>query len=222
MPPLAPVPDTLRTVIEWSDGSDALTTSTQYWGYSGSAPDATDCNSFATTLAGLYAAHATLWDIDSALVGVTVTDLATPSGAQGAATSGTQGTRSGDTLAGGTAVLLNFQLSRRYRGGKPRNYLPWGVAGDLATRQGWDGSFIAAVGTAWTAISSGFIGQTEGGCTIANHANVSYYENSTVVISPTTGRARNVPTRRIPPLAAPTTGFSVSITPGSQRRRNRS
>jgi hypothetical protein len=49
--------------------------------------------------------------------------------------------------------------------------------------------------------------------------NVSYYKGFTVVTSPTTGRARNVPTLRSAPVVDAVTAQAVRTSIGTQRRR---
>lgn len=221
MPPLPAVAEVLRVQVAWSDGDDPQTTNTIYLSYNGSSPDGSDCAAIAAQVTALFAAHAELWDIDTALVGATVTDLNSLDGAVGEHAQSVQGTRSGGILAGSTCVVVSYSIARRYRGGRPRNYFPWGTPTDLADRQGWSSSFISGVGSAWTTISAGLKAISQGGTTISDHVNVSFYSGSTGHISDGGTRGYTTPIRRETPLVNPTTSFAVQVTPGSQRRRNR-
>jgi hypothetical protein len=118
------------------------------------------------------------------------------------------------------AVLVNYLISRRYRGGKPRAYLPWGDAGQLTSRQSWSGTFVTAVDSAFSTFYAAVIGLSAGSTTITDHVNVSYYDGFTVVTDPVTHRARNVPTLRGTPIVDVILSFAANPRPGSQRRRN--
>jgi hypothetical protein len=221
MPPLPLVPDVIKAQVQWSDATDTSVTTTHYFEYSGTGPNATDAANLATVLSNAYGANVAAWS-PRTITGVKVTDLATDTGGEGSATSDFVGTREGADLAGATAVVVNYALDRRYRGGKPRSYLPWGVTTDLSSRQSWASAFTTVVVAAVEGIMSAMVGTTEGGTTITNHANVSYYAGNTATIDPVTGRAKNRPKRRVDgPLVNPIVGVAVSVIPGSQRRRNR-
>jgi hypothetical protein len=119
-------------------------------------------------------------------------------------------------------VLVNFLITRRYRGGKPRWYLPWGGGGDLTSRQEWTAGFITNVTSAISAIRTGFIGASSGSTSVSNQVNVSYYSGFTAVENPITHRWRNVPTLRATPAVGVIESYSVAGLVSSQRRRNRS
>jgi hypothetical protein len=130
-----------------------------------------------------------------------------------------QGTRGGTTMPAEACVVISQLLTRRFRGGHPRNYFPFGVISDLANPQAWSGTFVAFVGAQFTAfINQCIAGVWSGGGALLPVA-LSYYSGFTVVISPTTGRARNVPTRRASTLIEAVSGFQVRSYIGTQRRR---
>jgi hypothetical protein len=190
-----------------------------HFGYSGNSPDNAACSSLATTIFTAMAGHNQLWTADVSLSEVVVLDLASKTGGVGTHS----GTAAGGTTPGGTdnsmAVLVNYKIARRYRGGKPRTYLPWGSGADLANRT----TFLSSSVTAWTnamvSFFSSIIGQTAGGCTISAHNSISYYEGFDVHTDPGTGRATNVPRKRPTPLVDSIVGLTVSNRPGNQRRR---
>ena len=221
MPPLPSVANTLKAQLLWSDSSDNNVRTTLFYRYTGGPPSATDCNALAADIYGAFAAMDGQWSPTTQLTGVELTDLNSSGGAQGLHAQSTSGIRAGTDLAGGTAVVVGYTIVRRYRGGKPRSYFPFFTSSDLTNRQTWAAGDLTALdsdlATAFTAI----IGATSGTTTITEHVNVSYYEGFTVVTSPTTGRARNVPKVRSTPLTDIITSFGARPTPGSQRRRNR-
>lgn len=221
MPPLPNVSDALRVQLLWSDSSDNNVRSTLYFRYSGGPPDPTDANNLAATIYTAVAAMDGQWSPTTQLTGVEVTDLSSSGGSQGLHAQSTAGTREGSDLAGGTAVVVGYVISRRYRGGKPRNYFPFFTASDLTTRQGWNAGDITALDSALTTLFAAIIGASSGTTTITQHINISWYDGFTVVTSPTTGRARNVPKLRTTPVVDVITSFGARTAPGSQRRRNR-
>jgi hypothetical protein len=221
MPPLPPASQTLRTELEWSVGVDIAARSILFWRYSGGPPSASDASTLATEIYAAGTGFQPLYQEGISLIGCTVTDLSASDGAQATHEATAPGQREGTGLAGATAVLANYTIARRYRGGKPRNYFPWGVGQDLSNQQQWGQGFLTACTNAWTTFTGAVIGATGGSTAITSHANVSYYSGSRVVTSPTTGRARNVPIPRSTPQVDTIVGFSFSATPATQRRRNR-
>jgi hypothetical protein len=176
-----------------------------------------------TLAADIYnfqSAAAGLWVSGTQLVGTKVTDLSSSTGGLGEHAQSTDGSRPGGQLPGGTCVLVGFVIARRYRGGKPRSYFPWGSETDLNIRQQWFPELTNAVDSGLATYFSSVIGTTVGSLTITEHVNISYYEGFTSVQNPVTHRWRNIPTPRAVPLVDNILSFSASLRPSSQRRRN--
>lgn len=189
--------------------------------YTGAAPGDSDLNTFATDLKTSWATNmASLFSSSGTLTEVQVTDLTSPSAARGVWTGSQAGTSGGGAIGAGSAVLVNFTIPRRYRGGKPRVYLPYGASGDLLDAQQWTTGFVGDVVTAWTALMADIEGVAVGPATTTNQVNVSYYENFDPVQNPVTLRWRNIPRPRAVALTDTISSFSVSQTVASQRRRN--
>jgi hypothetical protein len=221
MPPLPDVPNVLRCKLMFHDGGDNDVQSNFFFRYSGSLPDASTALGLATSLATAAGPFAGLMDESTSLVAVRVTDLSSMTGGDATATATVTGNRSNAILPGGTALLVNYSINRRYRGGKPRVYLPFGVQTDLQTRQQWSAAFVATAQSGHDDFTSAATGTTSGSCTITAHVNVSYYQGFTVV-SPGGGkRAKNVSTPRAVPVVDDIVHGTVSTVPASQRRRNR-
>lgn len=221
MPPLPTVPAVIRADLQWQDAADINVTTRSFWEYSGGPPTSTDCLALAVDLYALVAAQNANWDTETFLSGVKVTDLSSMSGGVGEHAASTVGTAT-FAFSAATCVLVNFVITRRYRGGKPRWYLPWGGGGDLTTKQEWTPAFITAVTSAVSAIRTGFIGSTSGSTAVENQVNVSYYAGFTAVENPITHRWRNVPNLRATPDVNVINSYSVNGLCSSQRRRNRS
>jgi hypothetical protein len=220
MPPLHSVPNVIKAQLLWSDSSDNDVRTTLFFRYSGGPPTSTDAVALAADIYTAAAAMLGNWTPTTQLTGVEVTDLSSPAGGQGLHAASTPGTLSGSDLAGGTAVVVGYLITRRYRGGKPRSYFPFFSADSLATRQTWIGADLTALDSALTTFFSAVIGSSAGTTTITDHVNVSYYLGFTVVTNPVTGRARNVSTPRATPVVDVISSFGARPRPGSQRRRN--
>lgn len=221
MPPLQPVPDVLKAQLQWSDSADLDVYNNLFFRFSGGSPSVADAVAIATSLFTAATNFQPVCQTSVALTGVTVTDLSSSSAAQGTHNAVATGELSAGPLAGGTALVIGYAIARRYRGGKPRNYFPFGATTSLNTRQQWSTEFVTQCQNVWNSFITAAIGTVGGSTTISAHVNVSYYEGSKVVISPTTGRARNVPIPRAVPQVDTIGGFTVRTIPGSQRRRNR-
>lgn len=220
MPSLPVVPNVVRVQLHWKDDADLAVYTDLHFRYSGTAPSAADALVLATALYTDAAGMCVLLDDNSALTGVRVTDLSSSTGGDATYSANTNGTNGHDILPGGVCALVNFHISRRYRGGKPRAYLPLGNASDLVSRQAWTGTFVTDVNTDYGNFQTAAIGTTGGGTTLTQQVSVSYYSGFTVVVSGITHRARNVPTLRATPVVDQIISFAASARPGSQRRRN--
>lgn len=220
MPPLPAVPQALKAQLHWSLASAPDMQTILHFAYAGGPPTPTDALNLATDIYNAMVAANAQWSSDIDFSEVVVTDLSSASAAVGTHSASTPGGRTPGGLDNGTALVVNYHIDRRYRGGKPRSYLPWGVGSDLVSRTAWSSTFVAACQGDLNTFFAAVIGATSGTTSITEHISVSYYEGFTVVTSPTTGRAKNVPKRRSSPLVDNVTGITASLRPGSQRRRN--
>jgi hypothetical protein len=156
---------------------------------------------------------------DTSLTSVLVTDLSDPSGANVSTGAAHAGTRVGGFLPASSCALLNFSLARRYRGGKPRAYLPAGCQPDLGNAQTWTTAFTNAVLAAFRAFRTDVYNSTKSWSATAEQVNISYYHQ--VLVGPPPTPPVYVEQVRPTPVIDVITGESVSSTVGSQRRRLR-
>lgn len=219
MPALPPVPNVLRVDVEWLVGGDSTITTKLYFRYSGGPPTSTDCQNFASTIWSNMSSIRDLWPPSHTLEGVKVTDLSSASGGVGIHAETAVGSRTGISGSGGLALLTNYVINRRYRGGKPRSYWPFGTATDLSTPQAWDGTMMSDVATSLSSFFASTIGEVQGTTTITDHVNVSYYEGFHVITTPS-GRMKNVSNVRSVPVVDTVVTWAASVRPASQRRRN--
>lgn len=189
--------------------------------YSGTTPTGSDLNTFCNSVATAWGTNLKSLANTNTIQGpITAQELSTNSGPIGAGTTSNTGTRTGTSLTAATSVNVRFQIARRYRGGKPKVFLPFGVVGDLSNQTLWGSSFVSAVGTGWANFMTAVLAAGWSGAGTLEHENVSYYSGFTAVVNPITGRYRNVPTLRATPVQDTITGYSVDSQVGSQRRRN--
>jgi hypothetical protein len=222
VPALPPVPSVLR--LQFIHSIDAIVNAYvhAYYRYSGTAPTTTDLGNLCGAIGGVWVSNcAPVTPIATVLTSVTAIDLSSPTAAEGSSSFSHAGTRTGAPLTANDCALVNLHIGRRYRGGKPRQYWPFGVNTDLANPTQWTTAFQTAVTNAINGQHAGILGLTWPGGSIAAAMNVSYYTGFKVVTDPVTGRARNVPTPRTSPLQDQISAFSCNIKVGTQRRRQR-
>lgn len=220
MPALPAIPNVLRADLQWTVGGDLDVITRFFFRYSGGPPSSADAVTIAADIYSAAAAMDSLWEPGTDLTGVKVTDLSSSTGGVGEHSQVTSGSGSTASMPGSVSVLVNYVITRRYRGGKPRSYFPFGSEVNIATRQTWAAGFITSVNSALSTFFGAVIGIVGGGTTITAHVNVSYYEGFIVVTNPVTGRSKNVAKPRTVPIVDDILSWTTSSRPGSQRRRN--
>jgi hypothetical protein len=221
MPALPDVAGVFKHEMIFKLGDDVDVVNILHWSFSGGTPLISDCEHFAdvwgTDFAAQFSGHLTS---QLSLVESIVTDLTTTSSARGVFANNIGFVGTGLPLGAGSALLVNHQIARRYRGGKPRTYLAGVLAGDLISAQDLDPANVAIFQSDWDDFQAAAVAETSGLITIDDLVNVSYYQGFTVVVSGTTGRARNVPTLRVTPVVDPVVSSTINPRIASQRRRN--
>src|ERR1700679_1124186 len=221
VPPYPAAPKTLRVALKHVFGVDADVLPRFFISYAGTAPAVTE-------LATFNPAVATAWNSDlagltpneCALVEVETIDLSSDVASVATTTVSHTGTRGSAFLDAATALVASYTILRRYRGGHPRGYWPFGIETDLEDPQDWSTTFLTACASGLEAFFTAVLFAPWSGGGPLTQSNVSYYAGFTVITSPTTGRARNVPTLRGAPTIDLVTGIVPRQRVGSQRRRN--
>lgn len=221
VPPLPDVP-CVRIHCQWSEGGALQAGSRFYLSYSGSAPSGANCATLAADVGTAWSAHLAAiisnnWTLDE----VDVIDIASHSGASGQATPSVVGTRSGTGLPNQVANNVEFDISRRYRGGKPRIFLPGACEADLATQATWSSAFIGDSNAACVAFFAALEALSIGSMGTLAHVNLSYYLGFHNVTN-TSGRVRSAPLYRATAIHDTVVGYATKATLGSQRRRRTS
>lgn len=223
MPALPDVPNVLRVQLRHSLSLDLDVLTRIYLSYSGSAPTGTGLSTMAAAVAAAWATDLKPFaSSEVELTEVVIVDLSSSTAAVGTSAAAANGTRSGGVLSAGTCVMLNFAVARRYRGGKPRVYLPYFTQTDLTTAQEWLNASRTALLTAWNTWLAAVIAAAPGGTTITGQVNVSYYSGFTNFTGPTGREKARATVRAVVPTPDPIVATSVNQAPSSQRRRNRS
>lgn len=216
-----PLPESpcLRVRLIYNSGAEGECGSRFYLSYSGAAPTGANCATLATDIAAAWNSHlASLINPQFQLTEVDVLDIATDSGLSGQWTGSDAGTNAGSGFPYQVAVNVEFDIARRYRGGKPRMFLPTGVLSDGATASTWSSTFIGLVNTGVAAFFTEIEALSVGAVGTLAHVNLSYYKGFTNITNPS-GRERAVPTYRATALLDTVEGYSCKPLYGTQKRR---
>lgn len=187
MPPLPPVANVVKFVLQLKGNDGRKSENIFHWGYTGSLPSAGACTTFATQLWDQWVANfIPLIQETTSLTLVTCTDLSSDTAGQGEYDNG--GTPHAGSLAGGVvplsaALLVNKEINRLYRGGHPRTYLTVGDATKLTDDGDWSSVFVTAVYGAYTSVASDLEGTAADGCILSTEVCVSYI-NKTLYPTP--------------------------------------
>lgn len=221
MPALKPVSGVLRLKLIFSVGSDLTTGFHQYLAYGTVPPTASQLVTMCGSIAGSWNSFLSpMTETATILTSVDAVDLSAPDAAVGLWTGSHPGTRAGSALPAQAALLLNWPILRRYRGGKPRIYIPAGVASDLASPQTWSGTFLTAYATAWNSFESAVAAAINSWGSGAKLVNVSYYLGGEWK-QDHLGNYRRIPTPRDTPKVDEIVGANFAPTVATQRRRAR-
>jgi hypothetical protein len=201
MPALPDVPNTLRISLRFSTTGVLEAGVRFFYTYSGGPPTVGNLNTLATAIAGYFGTNlAGLMSTDYHLIAITIVDLSSSIAAEGEWTGSVAGANAGHPPAIDAVLLQNFQISRRFRGGKPRTYWPFGIEGNLNVDDvTWESSFLTTAAAGWAAFNAALVATTGVGMVIVAHVNVSYYHGFASVQNPVTKRWKNIPT----PVAGP-------------------
>jgi len=219
MAPLPVVANVIKTEFRIADDASIDAGSRFFLKYSGGPPNSTDLNTLASDVASEWGSNlATYTYQNEHLISVVCTDLSSTTGAQGTWTGSNAGTAGGNQLPAGVCAVVNHEIARRYRGGRPRTYLRIGVDGDMSGTNQWSQAAIGNFLAAWEAWIAAILAVSGLSITLDDDVNISYYEGFTVFTTPS-GRARNIPTLRTTPVVDLITSSTVAAKLGSQRRR---
>jgi hypothetical protein len=218
MPALPFVPDNVRVDLVQLIGADLDVLNRFHMDFSGTT-SAANLSTWASGINTAWGAHlAALAPDQVQLTNVIVTDLSSDISPQGSNATVQSGTR-GAGLSAAACLVASLEISRRYRGGHPRIYFPFGIDTDLASAQAWSSTFVGVAQTAINAFMAAALAAAPSGITPIGWTNVSYYHGFTNVTYPS-GRTRPRPTVRGTAVTDGVNSILVRQSVGSQRRRN--
>lgn len=209
----------MRVRLDYTQSDGYYAGNRFYIGYGGSAPTAGNCTTIAGDIATAWSAHlAGLMPMEWSLTEVDVLDITSLTGSSGQWTGTEAGTDSGTAYPSQIATNVEFDIARRYRGGKPRLFLPGGTQSNALDAGHWSSAFVTSVNTAVAAFFAAIEALTVGATAPLTHVNVSYYAGFTNITN-SSGRERAVPKYRTSALVENVNGYSCKALIGSQRRR---
>ena len=220
IPPL-PASPCVRVRLDYTQADGLTGGSRFYLSYSGAAPTAGDCGTLATDIGNAWSTHlAGLVNEDWTLAEVDVLDIASDSGLSGQAEPASAGANAGTALPAQCAINVEYDIARRYRGGKPRMFLPPACTGNTADPSHWSGSFVTEVNSGMVAFIDEIEALSIGAMGTLAHVNLSYYSGYNTASPPWRG-----PGFKYPPLYRDAAkldtveGYACKSMIGSQKRR---
>lgn len=183
------------------------------------SPTAGNCTTIADAIEAAWVANLAAQTHESwSLTEVDVLDITTLTGSSGQWTGDEAGTLGGTAVVSAAAVNVEFNIARRYRGGKPRIFwVPPSTSAQLDASH-WDADTIAGFNTGTAAFFAAIAALDVGTVGALSHVNLSYYKGFTNIMN-SSGRERAVPTYRDSALVDAISGYSTKGEIGSQRRR---
>jgi hypothetical protein len=219
---LPSVPGVVRVQLGWKVGADLKAENVLHFRYTGSN-SAASLQTGAQDIATAIAADASVLSVMGSHVtfeSCTLTDLSSMAEPHGVGAAAGVGTRSGAALPSGAAALVNLLIPRRYKGGKPRSYMPWLTATDLDTNNRFLSASATACTAGYAALTSD-ITTDSGPVAITSQVNVGYFSGYTLGPAQPGGFRKKIPTPLVTPHVDTVTSTVTSLNVGSQRRRNR-
>lgn len=219
-----PLPDTpcVRVRLDYLESDSGKAGNRFYLSYAGSAPTGANCVTLATDIAAAWATDiAPLMTAEWALQEVDVLDIASETGLSGSWSGTNGGTRGGTGLPYQCASNIEYDITQRYRGGKPRIFLPPGATADLADPGHYSTGFVASLNSGFGAFMTAVQALSVGAMGALTHVDLSYFQGFTNITN-SSGRTRAVPTYRDTALHRNVVGYSAKSTVGSQKRRRSS
>jgi hypothetical protein len=176
MAPLPPAANVIKYTQSWILQGNLRAESILHFLYAGGPPATADCQAIAAAIQASAVTNFKGRMGSNNKVGLgTVLDIASNTGAQGQGGITTSGTLATLSNPASTCVVVNHQIARRYRGGKPRTYCPFGTANELNSEGTWTAAFTGNVSTSFSTFLTTALAASSGGVTLTHFVNVSYF-----------------------------------------------
>lgn len=219
MPPLPNVPGVARLRLTWSSPPNSNIQTHMYMNFTG-AMSATDAATWSGTL---FNAIGNAWKTHMSsfvhLRELELTDLTSATGVQVVHAGDIAGLVVDGVVSNATCVVTEWEIARRYRGGKARTYWPGGTESATIDTESWDPTFV----TNWTGDFDALILALDaagpGAIGLAFMVAVSYFQGFTVNLRPPLRPQVRAALRVGGPVVDTITAAEVRSKFGTQRRR---
>jgi hypothetical protein len=186
-------------------------------------PTVSDANAIAAQAAAAWNTHLAEYHVDDrTLTAVAVEDLSSEMGATGGWAGSHTGSLSGTAQDAAAAVIMNFTIASRYRGGHPKAFLPAGAAGWLETDGTWQAADIDNVNGSFALFMEEVLATTGLTTTLTTQVALQLYKGFLTTGPDSEGRYHYPPKYRPTAGLLPVSGAVGSLLVGSQRRRRES
>jgi hypothetical protein len=219
--PSPPTVQAVRVKLDYLNDDGSLAGSRFYLTYSGSPPTPANCVTLANDVVTQWGAHiGPILSLHWTLNEVDVLDLGSTSGASGQSSTTSTAGATDPAPPSSVAVNVEFNIARRYRGGKPRMYFPASNNANLANQRNWTSGFVSTFNSDVAAFFSALEALSIGSMGTLQHVNISFYKGHNTSQPPWRG-----PGYKYPPLYRATAlvdaveGYATKSVIGSQRRR---
>ncbi len=222
MPALPDVPAVIRIGFSGTlEGTTAPWFSRLFYHYGGTAPTVSDLDTLETAIVTAWNSHIKpLYHDLNFLTKVELVDLTSPTSATYEHAESIAGSLTGSPNPPAVAHVISYLISRRYRGGHPRGYWPFGEYEKISADTGkWDATWNATVLGDFGAFITALSGAGWSGAGSFLPCNVSYYEGFTNYTNPISGKAYNRPKLRTTPVIDLVGSYDARQRLGTQRRR---
>lgn len=183
MPAQPPVPQVIKVVMDGNSAGIPIAT-VFHLGYSGPPPTGQTMLAVATAVMNGWenqiaplVVNSCGWDQ------CTCTDLSSETGAQAIFEKSVVGGHAGPAVPNNVELVLSKAIGRRYRGGRPRTYLPGLPESDLLDPTHWTDSSAIAAGNSWSNMIAQIVGDS-GLSNIIGEVVVHYVKNGTLLEFP--------------------------------------
>lgn len=209
----------MRVRLDYDSAGGGKAGNRFYLSYAGASPTAANCATLASDIATAWSSNlASLISSSFALKEVDVLDIASLTGLSGTWNGSENGTDGSTVIPANVATNIEYDIARRYRGGKPRLFLPSPGSDAMASQDQWSTTFVTNCNTGVSAFFAAIAALSIGAVGTLAHVNLSYYTGFKNITN-SSGRERAVPQYRAAALVDSISGYSTKGVISSQRRR---
>lgn len=151
MPALPPVPGVIKVALTGT--LDLVEIATVFhMGYQGAPPTGQALEVAANTILDQWNTHMVVHMCNTTVYQLcTVTDLSSETGAVAVFEETMTGGAAGTAVPNNVQLVISKAIARRYRGGRPRTYIPGLPEAQLVSQTHWGSAFAVTIADAWAA-----------------------------------------------------------------------